>query len=198
MSTYLIYGAHASNHFYIKEDAPLRAAETFPELTDAIELDHEALRFLLQYRELRTVILRPCNIVGPHSESVLMDFFRSGICPKLMGFDPLMQFIHESDMAEVIRLVLEGSQSGVYNIAGEGVAPYSAAANLAGARTVPLPLLLSYGLVSLLNLINQKFPPHLLDYLRYPTIISDDKFRKDYDYQPRLDLCQTMGKSHLA
>src|SRR5690606_36101402 len=93
-STYHVYGAHIHNHVHIREHEPLRASQTFPELVDAIELDHAATTFMWQHREMRLVILRPVNVVGTRINNTITQLLRAEVCPKLLGFDPLMQFIH--------------------------------------------------------------------------------------------------------
>ena len=40
-----------------------------------------------------------------------------------MGFDPMMQFIHEEDLSEAIALALEHGLQGVFNVTGPGEVP---------------------------------------------------------------------------
>ena len=67
------------------------------------------------------------------------------------GYDPLLQFIHESDLARAIRLCIDSPRSGVYNVGGEGVISYKKAVALAGARAIPLPSLMVYGALGTLS-----------------------------------------------
>ena len=68
-----------------------------------------------------------------------MRYFERNIVPVPMGYDPLVQLIHEDDVANVfMRAVLE-SHPGVYNAVGRGVLPLSTLLALAGKRVVPLP-----------------------------------------------------------
>ena len=184
VSTFHVYGAHQHNHLYITEDDPLRASQTFPELSDAVELDNVSTAFLLRHRDLRTIILRPVNIVGPKINNTISKILRGKRCPFLLGYDPLQQFVHEDDLAQAFELSLESDKGGVYNVAGEGVIPFSHAIRLAGGTPLPIPHFLGYPAVGLLQHLGLKFPKHLLDYFRFPTVISDEQFRKDFRYQP--------------
>jgi UDP-glucose 4-epimerase len=186
-STYHVYGAHKLNALQLTEESPLRASQSFPELADAVELDHAATTFMWKHREVRTTILRPVNIIGKHVRNTICSLLRSGICPKIIGFDPLMQFIDEKDMARALILALENPNPGVFNVAGEGVIAYSHAIRHAQAVAVPVPPLISAGFVRLLdNVAHLGFPPYLMDYFRYPTVVNDDPFRKVFGYQPKV------------
>jgi len=193
MSTYHVYGAHQFNPLYLSEESPLRASQIFPELADAVALDAVATAFLWRNRKLRTVILRPANIVGPHIHNVMCQLMRRRVTPTLMGFDPAMQFLHEDDVAHAIEVVARGEAWGIYNLAGEGVAPFSSAIELAGGSPTAIPHFLAYPFVGALSSLGLSFPRHLLDYFKYPTIISDAHFRKSFDWQPKVDTVAALG-----
>lgn len=198
VSTYHVYGAHQHNHVHIAESDPLRASQIFPELVDAIELDHVSRMFLLQNPEIRTVILRPVSVVGPRLSNQITRLLRAQLCPVLLGYDPMMQFIHESDFARALKLALEGEHSGVYNVAGEGAVPYQRAVRLAGATPVPVPHFLVYAALNALSQVGVGFPKHLVDYFRYPTIVSDDAFRRDFQFVPSVTVTEALASIRAA
>jgi UDP-glucose 4-epimerase len=185
-STFHVYGAHQHNHLQITEEDPLRASQIFSELSDAVELDNASTMFLLRYRErIRTVILRPANVVGHLIQNQISQLLRGQYCPVLLGYDPMMQFVHESDVAEALILALASDRAGIYNVAGEGVIPWSHAVRAAGSIPVPVPHLLAYPAFALASQIGvYRFPKHLIDYFRYPTIISDKAFREEMGFAP--------------
>ncbi|NDD91637.1 NAD-dependent epimerase/dehydratase family protein [bacterium] len=186
LSTFHVYGAHPHNPGHLLEDDPLRASQTFPELRDSIEMDNLARMFMLQNRSIRVVLLRPVHVVGATIQNYISQLLRSELCPVLAGYDPLLQFIHESDLARAIRLSIESKKSGVYNVAGEGVISYKKAVSVAGARAVPLPAFLVYSALGTLSRLRLGFPKHLVDFFRYSAIVSDDSFRREHDYQPQV------------
>ena len=47
--------------------------------------------------------------------------------PTVIGFDPMMQFIHEEDVAEAIVTTLDHELRGVYNVEGPGAVPLTTA-----------------------------------------------------------------------
>ncbi len=193
LSTYHVYGAHRLNALQLSEDAPLRASQSFPELVDAVELDHAATTFMWKNREIRTTVLRPTNVIGKHIRNTICSLLRSGVCPKIFGFDPLMQFIDEKDLARALVLTLEQPVSGVFNVAGEGVVAYSHAIRHANAVSVPLPPFVTSGLVRILaEMSKMNLPPYLMEFFKYPTIINDDSFRAKFGYMPKVKTVQSL------
>lgn len=192
MSTYHVYGAHQHNHMYLTEDSTLRASQIFPELADAVAFDNVASHYLWRYRRMKTLILRPANIVGPDIHNATCSLLRQRASPYLMGFDPVMQFIHQDDIATAVVAAAREERYGIYNIAGEGVVPYTAAIELAGGVPVPVPHVLAYPAVNLMSRLGLRFPMHLLDYFKYPTTINDSRFRKDFGFTPEVDTVRAL------
>ncbi|MBS1985677.1 MAG: NAD-dependent epimerase/dehydratase family protein [Bdellovibrionales bacterium] len=192
MSTFHVYGAHQHNHIHISETDPLRASQIFPELMDAIELDHVSRVFLHQYRRMRTVILRPANIIGSRINNRITQILRAETSPVLMGYDPMLQFIHENDVATAVELAMASERSGIYNVAGEGAIAYSDAIRLAGSKAWSVPHFVAYPMIGLLARFRILFPKHLMDYFRYPTIISDAAFRRDFGFKPSVTTVEAL------
>jgi len=192
MSTFHVYGAHQHNHLQIKENDPLRAGQIFPQISDAVELDLVSTIFSLQHPDTRTIILRPANIIGPKVRNQISLYLRQPLVPMLMGYDPLLQFVHETDIARALALCLASDRSGIYNVAGEGVVPYSQAIRLAGGKPFPFPHVLAYPVFSLIDQLGFRFPKHLIDYFRYPTVISDEAFRRDFGYVPNVSTVEAL------
>jgi UDP-glucose 4-epimerase len=185
LSTFHVYGALSQNPGHLVEDDPLRASQNFPELRDAVEMDHLARMFLLQNSDTRVAILRPVNIVGPTIQNTVSQLLRSEVCPVLLGYDPLLQFIHEADLSRAIELCIEKRLAGVFNVAGEGVISYRKAIEFAGSRSFPVPHFLVYGAMGALSRVRLSLPKHLVDFYRYSAVVSDQLFRSETGYQPR-------------
>jgi UDP-glucose 4-epimerase len=193
LSTYHVYGANRLNPLQLTEESPLRASQSFPELVDAVELDHAATTFMWRNREIRTTVLRPANVIGKHIRNTICSLLRSGVCPKIFGFDPLMQFIDEKDLARALILSLEQPHAGVFNVAGEGLIAYSHAIRHADAVVVPLPPFITAGFVRVVaELSRMNLPPYLMEFFKYPTIVNDDLFRTKFGYQPKVKTVQSL------
>ena len=46
-------------------------------------------------------------------------------CPSIFGFDPRFQFVHEDDVIRAVLFVLDNDLAGVFNVAGDGLLPWS-------------------------------------------------------------------------
>lgn len=186
LSTHLIYGARSRNHLYIREEEPCNAAGRFPILADSIEMDHEATEFLWQQRSVRTVVLRPVFIVGPHSDQAFAEALRRPICPTVLGYDPLLQVIHEQDLVKAIMLALKKKKRGIFNVAGEGVIPFSRAIETAGSKALPVPSVILKNSALAFRLLGWRIPTELVDYFRYPVVVSDQAFRREFGYNQQI------------
>jgi UDP-glucose 4-epimerase len=69
----------------------------------------------------------------------MTDYFALPVVPTPIGFDGRLQFVHEDDSLEALRLATLGSCEGTINVAGDGVVLLSQAARLAGRPTLPIP-----------------------------------------------------------
>jgi UDP-glucose 4-epimerase len=69
----------------------------------------------------------------------MTDYFGLPVIPTVLGFDPRLQFLHEDDSLEALRLAALRDVAGVVNVAGDGVISLSQAARFAGRPTAPVP-----------------------------------------------------------
>lgn len=185
LSTFHIYGAHPHNHIPIYEDEPLRAGPEFPQIADAIQLDNQAITWTYQHPELMTAILRPTNVVGPDISNAMSTFLRQPRAPVVMGFDPMTQFVHQEDLAEALVRMAESSARGVFNVAGPHPIPWRTALETLGVQTVPVPSTVAYTYLKLAGLVTRTFPPYLVNFFKYPCVISTKKIEQTLGWSPR-------------
>jgi UDP-glucose 4-epimerase len=191
LSTFHIYGAHPRNHVPISEDDPLRAGPDFPQIADAIQLDNMAATWIYKHPAVRTVVLRPTNVVGPDIQNTMCKLLRMPRVLTLAGYNPMSQFVHESDLAAAVIAAKRGSANGVYNVAGPAVIPWRTALDLAGARSLSLPSTLVKAYVRLFS----AFPEYLVNFLKYPCVITDAEFRKAFGWEPKVDIRETIASA---
>ena len=191
VSTFHIYGAHARNHTPISEEDPLRAGHEFPQIADAIQLDGMASTWVYQHPEVRTVVLRPTNVVGPTIHNTMSRLLRLPRIPYLAGYNPMTQLIHEDDLALAIVAASTGAARGVYNVAGGSAVPWRTALELAGAKTFPLPSSLVKGYLRAFS----AFPEYLVNFFKYPCVISDAVFRRAFDWAPTMGVRETLAST---
>jgi UDP-glucose 4-epimerase len=189
LSSSYVYGAFPENPYFMDEDQPLSASRSYPEIRDLVEVDTLASAFLWRYPHIRTCVLRPVNVLGYYVHSMIGQYLRERWVPTSMGFDPMMQFIHEEDVGEAIALALEHGLQGVFNVVGPGEVPLHTAIRECGGRALPLPepimrpmfaRLFRYGLIP--------YPPGAIDYLKFPITLSGARFVEATRFRPLFGL----------
>jgi nucleoside-diphosphate-sugar epimerase/1-acyl-sn-glycerol-3-phosphate acyltransferase len=107
---------------------------------DSIEVEDYVRSFERRRPDVTVTILRLANQVGPTVSNPLTRYFELPVCPTVLGFDPRLQFLHESDTERVLeRAVLGPAVHGTFNVAGDGVVLLSQAIRIAGKPPAPIP-----------------------------------------------------------
>lgn len=180
----LLYGAHPTNPNFLSERHPLRARrEAF--FADKIEAETEALRFGRPGKGRLVTVLRTAPILGPTVKNYVTQYLSRRFVPTVLGFDPLMQFVHEADAVAAFKLAVDHDAPGVFNIVADGVLPLSTVVKLAGRVALPLPRPLANPLVNALWLAHlSEAPPALLDYLQYLCVADGEQAARAMGFSP--------------
>jgi UDP-glucose 4-epimerase len=167
-STAQVYGAHPDNPNYLSEGAPLRGHPDAHAVRDRVEMERLLALFAERHPALVVTSLRPCTIAGPSTSSPLLRHLESDRVTTLLGYDPLLQFLHEEDWLDAVEAALERDARGALNLAGRGVLPLSTLLRIAGKRSLPLPHPLLYRFEYLSSLSRSgDAPAGFYDYLRF-------------------------------
>jgi UDP-glucose 4-epimerase len=138
---------------------------------------------------VRTCVLRPVNVLGYFVHSMIGEYLRQRRVPTIMGFDPMMQFIHEEDVSEAIALALEHGLQGVFNVTGPGGVPLRTAIHAVGGRAIPLPEPVVRPLFArMFRWGVWPYPTGAIDYLKYPVTLSGKRFTEATNFRPLFGL----------
>ncbi|HTO70467.1 MAG TPA: NAD-dependent epimerase/dehydratase family protein [Myxococcota bacterium] len=180
-----VYGPHPDNPGYLTETHPLRPHRDAHALRDRAELEGLLRIFASRHRDMVVTSLRPAWIMGPTFESSLTRRFEASRVVTLLGYDPLLQFLHEDDWLDAVELVLERDAPGPWNLAGDGVLPLSTLLRLAGKSSLALPHPLLYRLTSLESLARTGDPPAAFyDHLRFGWVVDARRAREELGFEP--------------
>lgn len=183
-SSTLLYGAHPSNPNFLSEGHPLRASSREPFFADKIQAEHEAQRFAERAPGSIVTVLRSAPIVGPTVKSFLTRYLARRVVPTMMGFDPLLQFVHEVDAIGAFKLAIDRDVPGTYNIVGEGVLPLSTVIKLAGRVALPIPHPMAESIGAALWLAQlAEAPPSFTKYLRFLCVADGAKAREKMGFR---------------
>ena len=189
ISSSYVYGALPDNPYYVDEDYPLNVSRTYPEVRDLAEVDTLTTAFLWRHPEVTTAILRPVNTLGYYTNSAIKRYLTQRYVTTIMGFNPMMQFIHEEDVAEAVALALQTGAHGIFNVAGPGAVPLKVAVQETGGTAVPIPQSIARAVFSrLFRLGLYHTPPGAMDFLKYPCTVDGSAFARTTGFTPLFSL----------
>jgi UDP-glucose 4-epimerase len=192
LSSANVYGPQPGNAQFLTEEAPLLGGQNFSEIRDLVEVDMLAQSFFWKRPETETVILRPVHILGT-VRNAASNFLRLPAIPTALGFDPMIQVIHEADVVSALRLALRPGVRGIFNLAGPEPLPLSRVIKMLGRPSVPIPVSLGKRMLErmwALHLTN--FPAPEVDHIRYVCMVDDGRARLGLGFTPGKSLEETV------
>ncbi len=184
-----VFGAHPDNPALLTEDMPLRGSQSTQYGRDLLEVETLVKETRSKGSPPSIALLRFANIIGSASSTPFTRFLSQSSPKVLLGFDPVMQLIHERDVLESIAFAAKNGIEGDFNIAASGVMPLSRMMRL--LRKIPTPVfhILAYRAERLIRKGRLKFldgPPMEWDYLRYPWIADTGKMTGKMGFTPSM------------
>jgi UDP-glucose 4-epimerase len=181
-----LYGARPGQPALLTERAPLEGMPESRFIDDKIQVEEQVRLFRERHPNVRVLVLRFAPVLGPNCDNPATRLLRRRRVPTLLGYDPLWQALHEEDAAEALHRALHADVSGEFNIVSTDVLPFSGMVELAGGRTVPLPIPLARTALQALHVAGvATAPTHLLDYLRYSWVADGRRAQTTLGFSPR-------------
>ncbi len=188
-----VYGPSPTNSHFIDEDAPLMASQRFPEIRTVVAVDRTVQSFFWRHHDIETVILRPAHIVGPNVRNAPSNYLRLRVIPTMMGFDPMVQLIHEDDLLRFIELALRPGIRGVFNLAGTEPVPLSRILKILGKPVLPIPHpLFKAFLERAWRYRLTSFPAPELDHIRFNTVLDTKRAKEELQATPDIGLYEIL------
>lgn len=192
LSSANVYGPSPDNPQFLREEAPLLGAQNFYAIRDLTEVDMVAQSFFWKHPEIETVILRPTNILG-RVRNAPSNYLRLNSPLTLLGYDPMVQPVHERDVVQALDRALVPGKRGIYNLKGPGELPLSHALHLLGRRPRAVPSALARRAIQgLWRSRLGSFPSPEINYVRYQCMVDDSRARSELGYLPAHDMTQTL------
>lgn len=179
LSTYHVYGALHDNPVFIKEDYPLRASIKYPELRDVVEMDQICTNWMWKNKnEIETIVLRPCNIIGPQIKNTMSQYLTTPYVPLPIDFNPMFQFLHEFDMAQTLVECIAKVPTGIYNVAPDDVISLKDAKTYIEKPVILVPIFILEQAIKIIKFV-WSFPDYFINYIKFSCII-DNKALKEH------------------
>ncbi len=197
-SSTLLYGARHDNPIRIPEDHQLNVAH-YPNLKDKAKAETTVRSFAEKYPEMVVTVLRTAMVLGPSVDSYLARILSRPVVPTLMGYDPMVQLLHERDFIRAYIRALQDDYPGVFNIVPSAPIPLSKVLQIGGRRNLPLSNLVSKYLFQGLYASDlTDFPPSYLNYLRFRVVADGTKAARLMGYKAAFSSAQTAAAFYDA
>jgi UDP-glucose 4-epimerase len=180
------YGYHADNPVPLREDDALRGNREFAYSDHKRQVEEMLAEYRAARADLALLVLRVATILGADTANQITNLFEK---PRVMGFrgsDSPFVFIWDEDLVEVILRGMEGAKAGIYNVVGDGAVPLPELARALGKPFTALPAWLVRGALSLLQPLGiVRYGPEQVDFLRYRTVLTNERLKAEFGYTPQ-------------
>jgi UDP-glucose 4-epimerase len=183
-----VYGARPSNPAFLTEGHSLRGSKRVGYVRDRIEIETFCSGFRQKVPDMLLTILRFASIVGPTADTPMVRFLKEPAAPSLLGFDPMVQIIHEDDVVEALVQAVVHDVPGVFNVAAQDALPLNRARALAGKPPLAVVHMFAYWGADLLDSTRTglgRYMPIPWDYLRYSWVGDLTRMRDELGFTPR-------------
>lgn len=193
VSTTMVYGASPTNPNFLTEDSELKGHADSRFVNDKVRAEKQVERFAIENPETSVCVLRFAPILGPTVTNWFTRFFSRPVAPVLMGYDPLLQFVHERDAIAALIRAVDATPRGAFNVVGKGVLPYTTVLALMGKLPLPMPHFFARGLSRALW-VTQVFdaPPSFLDFLRFLCVADGARAKDVLGFEARYGMKKTI------
>ena len=184
-STTAVYGSSSKDPALFSEGMEPRVQFRTGYGKDSTEVEGYVRGLGRRRPDVDVTLLRFANFIGPRIDTPLTRYFSLPVVPRVFGFDPRIQFIHEDDGVEVLLRSVVEEHRGTFNVAGSGVLLLSQAIRRAGrpALQVPSPAVSMVGsLFRRAGLVD--FSPEQMQFLQFGRGVDVTRLRDDFGYKP--------------
>lgn len=189
------YGASNRDPAMFTEDMEPRRPPRTGYAKDVSEVEGYVRGFARRRPDVAVTLLRCANVIGPRVVSPLTSYLRLPVLPTVLGFDPRLQFLHESDLYRVLAHAVVTERAGTFNVAGEGLIMLSQALRRMGRSSLPLPGLAFGGLGSALKSTRTAdLPPELVALLTFGRGVDTTRMREQLGFEPRYSTAEAFAE----
>lgn len=167
-SSGLVYGSTEKDPSTFTEETPRSRTPRTDVERSLVEAEAMVRDYAEENPSTVVAILRFANVLGSDIVTSISKNLSRPLCPCILGFDPLVQFVEEDDVVRALEFVTQRRLPGTYNVAGAGRLPWSEVAAICGARLLPFPPVRPALFAAPLQRLGIfGFPPELEALLRY-------------------------------
>lgn len=184
------YGYHADNDPLLTEDSPIRGNEEFAYACHKRLVEQMLERYRREHPQLEQLVFRPGTILGRTVANQITAMFSKPFVLGLADAATPFVFIWDEDVVAIIVEGVFGAQTGIYNLAGDGVMTLREIARALNKPFVPIP---SRWLERCLGALKRfdftrdlvRYGPEQVRFLQYRPVLSNERLKHQFGYRPR-------------
>jgi UDP-glucose 4-epimerase len=138
-SSTAVYGSTNRDPAMFSEGMNAKRSASVGFTKDINEVEGYVRGFARRRPDVRVTTLRTAPALGPGLHTPTAAYFRLPVIPTVLGFDPRMQFLNDTDLLDVLEHATLRDIGGTFNVAGDGVMMLSQALRRLGRPALPLP-----------------------------------------------------------
>jgi len=190
----LVYGARADAPAMLPEDTPFPPTASDPLVRNLRHMEALVGDLRRASPALRVAVLRMAHIIGATVDSLAVRWLSMPAPVALLGFNPLLQLLHEDDAADALAHAVATAAEGTFNIAAAPPLPLSRMIALAGKIPLPLPHPMAYKRYQIEsgNRRHRKTIPLHPDFLRYRLVTDTTAMEDVLGFYPAHSAEETM------
>lgn len=178
-SSTLVYGSSYRNPTFFREEMQRASSPRTRVERSLLEVEDYLRDFAEDNPHVVVSLLRFSNVLGERLDTPLSRALRLPVIPEIFGFDPRLQFTHHEDVLGALLFSTRHDVPGIYNIAADGLLPWSEVCTIVGKRRATLPPVGTNLFVSPLRRLGLvQLPPEALDLLRYGRGVDNRRFKR--------------------
>ena len=177
-SSTAVYGCAPEDPVWFTEDTPRSRPAIRPVERSLESVEGYVRDFAEDNPHINVGLMRFSNVIGPDIETPLTRALQLPLVPGVFGFDPRFQFVHEDDVIRSILFALRHNLAGVYNVAGDGLLPWSEVAAICGKRVAPLMPVGTSLMATPLRLLGLDLPEEYVNLLKFGRGVDNSRLKE--------------------
>jgi UDP-glucose 4-epimerase len=178
-SSTLVYGSTAYDPVWFREETPRMQSPRTAVERSLVEVESYLRDFAEDNPHVNVTLMRFSNVLGTDIVTPLTRALELPLVPAILGFDPRFQFVEEDDVVRSVVFCLENDVPGIFNVAGDGLLPWSEVTALCGKRQFFLPPYVTEVAAAALGRLRvADLPPEVLSLLRYGRGVDNRRLKR--------------------
>ena len=177
-SSTLVYGSNDKDPNMFRESAKRSTGPVSPVERSLLEAEAYLKDFATDNPHVFVSLLRFSNVLGDDLSTPLARMLRMRVVPEVFGFDPRLQFTHQDDVLSALLFAATSGRPGIFNVAGDGLLPWSEVCEIVGKRRIALPPSGTETMLRYAQPLGIRIPHETIRLLKYGRGVDNSLFKR--------------------